>query len=100
MPANSGAKQLAVPKQHGLLRKLIGKQQMKLYKANKKLIVRIHQIIIGLALLSYVFLNADLKKGSLVLIGAAVMSLLIQVFIYSSRPEWYGDKVKKHPYEI
>jgi len=69
-------------------------------KANYRLVVRIHQIIILITVLSYLFLNKALQKISLTILAVAAISLVIQVFIYSIKPDAFGDKTKEHPHEL
>ena len=69
-------------------------------KANYRLVVRIHQIIILITALSYFFLNKTLQKISLTILAVAAISLVIQFFIYSIKPDAFGNKTKKHPHEL
>jgi hypothetical protein len=61
---------------------------MKQRKANWRLIIRIHLVLMGVWLLSYLFLNASLKKMSLIVLAVVVLSVLIQVRVYRAKPQW------------
>lgn len=73
---------------------------MKESRLNWKLIVRIHQVVIGLLLLTQLFLNGDLKKVSIIMLAIAGFSLLIQGLVFIAKSELYGNKVTKQPHEV
>lgn len=69
-------------------------------KSNIKLILRIHQIVIATLFLLNLFLNKNGKQMAAIVLSIVLFSLLIQIVIYVVKPEWYGDKTKKHPHEV
>ncbi|HUQ96389.1 MAG TPA: hypothetical protein VM010_01905 [Chitinophagaceae bacterium] len=54
----------------------------------------IHQVLISLVLLAQFYLDADLKKISIVLLATLGASLLIQSLVHHFWPQLYGNKFK------
>ena len=65
-------------------------------KNNWRLVVRIHQIVIGL-LIAYMLIIDQANKIGLVMLVAAV-SLGIQAIVYRLKPGMFNDKMNQHPH--
>lgn len=59
-------------------------------KKNYTLLVRIHQLVILVLFVFSLFVKEEIKKVFWLIIGSAVLSLMIQAFIYGARPGSFG----------
>jgi diacylglycerol kinase len=66
---------------------------------NWTLIIRIHQLLILVLLVFSLFVKPEVKKVFWLIMGGAILSLLIQVFLFNMKQDSYKDKVSKHPHE-
>lgn len=64
-------------------------------KKNYTLIVRIHQLLIGVLFIFSLFVKEDIKKVFWLIIATAALSLIIQSHVYDAKAGLTGDKVKK-----
>lgn len=69
-------------------------------KRNYSVLIRIHQGLILLLFTFSLFVKADVKKFFWMTMGILVISLLIQVILYSIRPGAFADKMEEQPGEV
>jgi diacylglycerol kinase len=69
-------------------------------KQNWNLITRIHQLLILVLLVFSLFVKPEVKKVFWLIIAGAVLSLLIQGFLYGVKEDSFRDKITKHPHQF
>ena len=70
------------------------------YKANFKSVITAHLIGIGLLSILWFFVGAEGQFILKFILGALIVSLIVQSIIYKIKPGWLNDKVNQHPDQL